>query len=95
MEESIKFENYRKFIQIAEELKSPEPANEHELRETTWEFNLQALARVVDIAYCEGQIAQLTSDPSYAESVEKINMLGALQTQIENSLPEGFVEIEP
>ena len=86
----INRENYEKFIQLASHMGTAD----HMGGEETFTFSLEALARLVDIAYCEGQIKELTSDESYAEDATQITKLGALQQQIENAMPEGFVETE-
>ena len=85
-EVEIKKENYEKFIQLATHMGS--------VSDDVFTFNLEALARMVDIAYCEGQIKELTSDEAYAENIAKITKLEALQQIIENAMPEGFIEME-
>lgn len=88
MQTEINRENYEKFIEMAKDMGDNYTSEGEEL----FTFNLDALARIVDVAYCEGQITELTRDESYSENPENIERLGALQTLIENALPEGMVD---
>lgn len=83
----INRENYEKFIQMAKSMSVSDDGGE------TFTFDLEAISRIVDVAYTEGRISELTSDPKYAENPEKVNRLGAYQTQIQNALPMDFVEV--
>jgi hypothetical protein len=88
MEEGLKRENYEKFIQLASHM------GETGEGEELFTFNLDALARIVDVAFLEGQIHEMEKDPEYAEDYEKIQRRQSIESLIENALPEGFVETE-
>ena len=84
---NINRENYEKFIQMAKALSRSPEGNE------LFSFDLEGLSRIVDVAYVEGKISELTADESYADDAEKVGRLGAYQTQLQNAMPVDFVEV--
>ena len=77
---SIERGNYQKFIDIASNLGRSDEGLE------VFTFDLETIAKIVDVAYNEGRIAELTLDEEYVNDSEKIERYTVFNRQIEHAL---------
>lgn len=83
-------ETYDKFISLSLE------SEDGDTGETLYCYNLESLAKVVDIAYAEGRMSHIRDCDGYDEDVEAIEELESLNNRIEEILapPQEEVDVE-